>query len=83
MLYGLAQECQKLGRYEDAIAWYDRTIAADERQCYAYFHKAKALEACGRVSEVVTTLKTGLQRARACGDHKAANEIESYLDDHE
>ncbi len=81
VLYALAQECQKLGRFEEAVDWYDRTIAADSASCYAYFHKAKSLESCGRKAEVAAVLRAGLARARALKDNKAANEIESYLDD--
>lgn len=81
VLYGLAQECQKLGRTDEAIGYYDRAIAADPKQCYAFFHKAKTLEAAGRRAELAPVLAAGLARARAIGDHKAANEIESYLDD--
>ena len=81
VLYGLAQECRKLGRLEEAVLYYDRAIAADPKQCYAYFHKAKSLEAAGRRPEAAAVLTEGMKRARAVGDHKAASEIEAYLDD--
>jgi tetratricopeptide (TPR) repeat protein len=81
VLYGLAQECGKLGRLEEAVAWYDRTIAADPAQCYAFFHKAKALEEAGRRDEAADVLRHGLVRAREVRDLKAASEIEAYLDD--
>ena len=81
VLYGLAQECQKLGRLADAVGFYDRTIVADPKQCYAFFHKAKALEALGWRGDAMATLRQGLAQARAVGDFKAANEIEGYLDE--
>ncbi|MCE2884987.1 MAG: tetratricopeptide repeat protein [Planctomycetaceae bacterium] len=81
VLYGLAQECQKLGRTDEAVAWYDRAIEADPKQCYAFFHKAKALEAARRTTEIVPVLRAGLARARAVGDMKAASEIQGYLDE--
>ncbi|MBI1304535.1 MAG: hypothetical protein GC172_12235 [Phycisphaera sp.] len=83
VLYGLAQECQKLGRLNDAIGYYDRTAAADPKQCYAFFHKAKALEALGRSGDAIATLRQGLAQARAVRDNKAASEIEGYLDEME
>ncbi len=83
VLYGLAQECQKLGRLADAVGYYDRTVVADPKQCYAFFHKAKALEALGRRSDAVATLRQGLAQARAIGDFKAASELEGFLDDME
>jgi tetratricopeptide (TPR) repeat protein len=81
VLYGLAQECQKLGRLDEAIGFYDRAIAVDPKQCYAFFHKAKALELAKRHGEVEAVLRAGLARARAVSDFKAASEIEGFLDD--
>jgi thioredoxin-like negative regulator of GroEL len=65
----------------DPVDWYDRTIAADPKQFYAYFHKAKALETAGRSKDALAVLRDGLPRARAAGDFKAASEIEGYLDE--
>ncbi|MFM1803125.1 MAG: hypothetical protein RL136_4 [Planctomycetota bacterium] len=81
LLYGIAQELQKLGRLDEAAAHYDRAIAVDERECYAFFHKAKALEQAGRRNDAVAALRDGLARARKVGDHKAASEIEGFLDE--
>jgi tetratricopeptide (TPR) repeat protein len=64
VLYGLAQECQKLGQFDEAIRWYDRAIDADPKQCYAFFHKAKALEAAKRSSEVASTQGGAAARPR-------------------
>lgn len=81
VLYGLAQECQKLGRLDEAIAYYDRAIEVDPKQCYAFFHKAKALELAKRRGEIEGVLRAGLARARAVSDFKAASEIQGFLDD--
>jgi tetratricopeptide (TPR) repeat protein len=81
VLYGLAQECQKLGRLDEAIAFYDRAIAADPKQCYAFFHKAKALELANQRGEIEAVLRAGLARARAVSDFKAASEIQGFLDE--
>ena len=81
VLYGLAQECQKLGQFDEAIRWYDRAIEADPKQCYAFFHKAKALEAAKRTNEIAAVLRAGLVRARSVGDFKASSEIQGYLDE--
>lgn len=81
VLYGLAQECQKLGRLDEALGFYDRAIAADPKQCYAFFHKAKTLELAKRRGEIGDVLRAGLARARAVGDFKAASEIEGFLDE--
>lgn len=81
LLYGMAQELHKLGRFEEAVGHYDRAIAVDPKECYAFFHKAKALEQAGRRGDAAEALRLGLARARAVGDRKAASEIEGYLDE--
>ncbi len=81
LLYGVAQELQKLGRFLEACEFYDRAIAVDAKECYAFFHKAKALEQAGRRADAAASLRTGLARARTVGDHKASSEIEGFLDD--
>ena len=79
-LYGIAQEHAARGAHAEAIAWFDRTIAAEPTHGYAFFHKAKVLEEARRVPEAVAALRAGLARARTVGDRKAASEIEGYLD---
>src|SRR5262245_24352909 len=81
VLYGLAQEHAKAGNTARAVEFYDRCLAADRAYCYAYFHKAKALEAGGRVDEAMATLRAGVAASRAAGDAHAASEIAAYLDE--
>ena len=80
LLYAIAQEYAKAGDTDQAVAHYDRAIAVDPKECYAFFHKAKVLEEARRVPEAVTALRAGLARARTVSDRKAASEIEGYLD---
>jgi len=79
-LYSMGQEHAKQGALLEAVQWYDRTLASDPDYCYAYFHKARALEQLGKVEDAVSTLRCGLEHARSCGDSHAASEIASYLD---
>ena len=79
-LYGIAQEHAKAGRHEDAVGWYDRTLAADPAYCYAYFHKARSLEELGRIDEACAALRAGIERARTAGDRHALSELSGYLD---
>ena len=79
-LYGLGQEYARRGRFDEAIAWYDRCLGANPDQCYAYFHKARVLEEADRTADAIATLRTGLERARRTGDSHAASEIAGYLD---
>lgn len=79
VLYALAQEYAKGGDHSAAIAYYDRCLAADETYCYAYFHKARSLEAIEQIEPARATLQAGLAVARRVGDAKAASEIGSFL----
>lgn len=81
VLYGMAQAHAKEGRHERAVEFYDRCLAADAAYCYAYFHKARSLEALDRELEAARTLRAGLDAARAAGDPHAMSEIASYLDE--
>jgi len=81
VLYGLAQEHARKGDQARAVQFYDRCLEADPRYCYAYFHKAKALEAAGRAADAIATLKAGLAAAREARDQHALSEIQGYLDE--
>ncbi len=79
-LYGVAQEYARRGQHAEAVAWYDRCLAADPNYCYAYYHQAKAFEEADRIDDAVAALKAGLARATSVGDRQAQNEIAAYLD---
>ncbi|MCC6659643.1 MAG: tetratricopeptide repeat protein [Phycisphaerales bacterium] len=81
LLYGLAQAHAGNGRHDLALACYDRCLAADPSYCYAYFHKARSLEALARPAEAAATLRAGASAAREAGDLHALAEISSYLDE--
>jgi tetratricopeptide (TPR) repeat protein len=80
-LYGLAMEHAKRGEHDQAIAWFDKTLAVDPGYLYAYFHKAKSQEQIEDLTAAQCTLKAGLAKAKASGDAKSMNEIASYLDE--
>src|SRR6185436_683274 len=78
-LYGLGMEYAKLGQHREAAAWFDRAIESDPNHSYAYFHKARSQQAAGDLPGAAETLKSGMRRAKAVGDAKAAGEIGAYL----
>ena len=78
--YGMAQEYLKAGDYATTVLWFDKTIESDVDYCYAYYHKARALEQAGQIDDATATLRAGLERARASGDAHAISEIQSLLD---
>lgn len=81
VLYGIAQEHARLKDYPKAVEFYDRCLATDPRYSYAYFHKARALEALGRAADAAATLRAGQKAAKAGGDPHALAEISAYLDE--
>ena len=80
VLYSLGQEHAKAKNFATAVEWYDKCLAVDGAYCYAYYHKARALEAAGNIEAAVKTLREGLSAARAAHDQKAVSEIGGYLD---
>lgn len=80
-LYGVAQEHVRRGDLAQAIAWFDRTIEVDRDHAYAWFHKAKTLDAAGDRAGAASTLREGLAAAQRSGDGKAASEIGGYLEE--
>lgn len=81
VLYGLAQEYAKAKDTAKAVEFYDRCLIADPHYCYAYYHKARALEEAGERDRAVGTLRAGLAAARAAGDSHAMGEIQGFLDE--
>jgi len=80
LLYSLGHEYAKAGDADSALAYFDRTIAADGDYCYAYYHKARVQQQAGDAEAAKETLETGLARALACQDQKAESEIRLYLE---
>lgn len=81
LLYGLAHEYAKAGRHEDAVASFDRSLAADPASCYGYYHKARSLVALQRIPEAVQALRAGIEQARAGSDSHALSELSALLDE--
>jgi tetratricopeptide (TPR) repeat protein len=75
LLYGIAQEHAKLGNYVQALSFYDRCLAADPSYCYAYYHKAVALESSGDTVGAIAVIDSGLIAAARHGDAHCAAEL--------
>ena len=79
VLYALAQEHAKTRSHEQAVAYYDRCLEVDRLYCYAYYHKARSLEALGRTGEARAALEAGVSAAKEAREGKALSEISGYL----
>ena len=77
--YMIAQEHAKAGDHAEAVSWYDRCIELDADYHYAYFHKAKSLEANDAFDEAVQALEVGVQRSWAAANAQAIGELGEYL----
>lgn len=80
-LYSLAQEYAKREDFVQAVEWYDRALKADPHYHYAYYHKAKALQATEQIDAAMATIRVGIEHARAKGEQKALNELMSLMDE--
>ncbi len=78
--YMIALEHAKAGDHDAAIQWLDKTLAQDPHYHYAYYQKARTYAAMNRHDEAKRVIETGLDRANAKGDVKAASELAGLLD---
>ncbi len=79
-MYGIAMEHAKLGKHEEAIAWFTRTLETDPAYCYAWYHKARCQDSAGDATAATQTLHEGITQATECGDTHAAQEMSELLD---
>ena len=78
--YGIALEHKKAGRLDEALAWLEKTLAADAAYCYAYYQQGQIHEALGDTSAASAVYRRGLSAARRAGDAHAASELQTALD---
>jgi tetratricopeptide (TPR) repeat protein len=75
LTYGIAMEHGKVDRFDEAIHWLDRTLSIDPKYCYAYYQKAKMLDAQGDTDQARAVLDDGMTAAAAAGDAHAREEM--------
>ena len=80
-MYGIGQEHFKAGAYALAVEWFDRVLATNPNECYAYYFKARSLALDGRADLAVDTARRGVAAARSLHDMKAASELSALLDE--
>lgn len=81
VLYMLAQEHAKEGGHDEAVEWYDRCIEAKPDYLYAYFHKARSLQAAGDAEAALDAASEGLERANQTSDAKAISELTGLVEE--
>ena len=77
--YSLAMEMQKEEAFDDALARFEHVLELDPKYVAAYKQKSLLLIKLSRRDEARATLTTGIEAARAGGDHHAADDLQQLL----
>ncbi len=77
--YGLAQECMKASRFEEAVASFQKVVELKPDYVAGYRELGKALMKCERYDEAQESLLKGRALAEQHGDGQAVKEIDVYL----
>ena len=80
VMFGLAKEYEKLGRYEDVIKTLEEYLAKADDEGNAYGTLAKAYELSGNHEKATETYKKGIEVSLAHGHPSMANEYKMTLD---
>ncbi len=78
--YAIGLEYFNLAAYAEAVAAFERALAADAKYSAAYYHKARAEIRAGRQPAARQTLAAGIEVAKAAGDLKTAREMKELSD---
>ena len=79
LLYGIGMEHKKALRWEDAVEFFDRTIAADSGYCYAYYQRGLVYEQQGEFALAKQSYRDGITAAKVKGDAHAESELQTAL----
>jgi tetratricopeptide (TPR) repeat protein len=80
MHYGVALECVKLERWDDALAAFEHALALDASYTAAHMQKAQLQIRLGRRDAAAETLRTGIAAARAKSEKHTADEMNKMLE---
>jgi tetratricopeptide (TPR) repeat protein len=77
LLYGVGMEYKKLNDLPRAIAFFNKTLAADPGYCYAYYQRAQTQEQAGDSAAAKLSYDQGIAAADRVGDAHARSELQS------
>ena len=80
-LYGIAQEHASRGDHDTALGWYERAANANPDDGYVHYHRARSLEALGRIADATEAVEAGLLAADRGRDAHARAELEALRDE--
>ncbi len=77
--YALANEVQKEGEHEQALALLRGLMQERPPHVASYFRAGQLLASLARIEEARAALREGIEAARAQGDAHAAGEMSEFL----
>ncbi len=77
--YGLALELEKESRHEESIGHLRALMRLDTPYVPAFFMSAQQFAKLSRIDEARTSLRDGIEQARAQGNSHAAGEMAEFL----
>jgi len=77
--FALAMELAKIGRLEEAVARFERTIELDSGYCAAYYQKAKTLLQADQTDKARRTIVDGIEMAQRMEDNHTAEKLREML----
>ena len=77
--YAIASEYKKVQNWDEAAAWFLRTLALNPSYIAAYYQLAEVYEANGQRSEAKAAYETGIIHAQAAKDLKSISEFKNAL----
>ena len=80
-LYGLAMECKRLGRIEEAIQTFGRLVELHPQYIPAYYQFGAALVSAGGIGQARETLARGIRIAEEQGNQHAREELVRALEE--
>jgi tetratricopeptide (TPR) repeat protein len=78
--YGLAMECVKSGKLQDAVDEFNKLLEVNANYAAAYFHGGQALEKLGKLDEARALYQKGIEVTTATGDLHTRSELQAALD---
>lgn len=79
--HALALEYQKLGELGEARSLWEQLLAHDPAAVGSYYHLGKLLEGIGEQALALEWYEKGMTAARAAGEKRAYNELQSAYDE--
>lgn len=81
LLYGISLEYMSVNDHVSAEKYLKKLLEIDSNYVPAYMMLGQLKEKIGDNNEAADVYKEGIRAAKQKGDIKAANEMESFLDD--